>query len=911
MRAFGATAEDEKLQQVQAELETAGAGGRKKMRMTSTKINIRDAEWEGTEWQGFQDDVAMDAKMGFAGEENEDKTARKRRKVGSEDKIITPRKPLRQMALDTEAGEKVEDVLDDEVTIAKRQRKAIRKSGSRMSLLSSEITMVADSLPQSGATPTDPFTDNTPTEPRSALSVYASTSNLSPNKRKMMRAKFAQQSTASPREPRRLSGALFADAASPSTPPNINFGTSTSSPMQFGASRRLQNSTPLGTPVRGPSTLRTSAVPGTAPAKLHSKQTRTEIEQEMASFFTPIPRLKKVKRRSSPIKSYLQQLLENKEEVVKPTQDAQDERAPTPERDSALSFARDVSGSPASLVLSEKASSPAVVRDASSVIEEDPAEKNDESMVEQEATTAEQDTSMGETTAEDDISDASVAATVASDKVEVHARLDAVASVVRLDFESVPDLSIGKLGSFADDQSEPSYLDDDTMEDVSLIRDEHEEAILSESEEEDFDPEEQLRLELAASQEPASEESDSEEVADVAITKDDDADELMLDSPASTSAISEGASSTPAFESSIEIVVEPISHTPTSEESAIASDSSDSSTSAVNANTSFEDEETAMLLAFVTKNQAKKLSRSASVVSPKPNSPLRAALGDVTGNGSSPLNKKIAKGSKAEKDAPASPTKKSRRLNPATPLNTTDLLNPSEVTEPSSVRRSGRTASKPSSVSKIPAPPSFIPVRHLGDSGLETKPAKKEKTIEQITKLNTGKNKAGCLQPMVVLKRLKMEEKMSAKSKPASPTKNGGKDGSPKKGGANGGKGKKKLVWAEELTAVREFDEKSIVRPVQKEAVDKKKEKAEGKKLEETKKTRVRVGTASERASKAALGMAGNGTPAKRKSRDVTAEEAKKEKKEAPAAKKVRQPKLRSPKVRVAKEKKVEDIVMG
>ena len=30
MRAFGATGEDEKLQQVQAELETAGAGGDRK-----------------------------------------------------------------------------------------------------------------------------------------------------------------------------------------------------------------------------------------------------------------------------------------------------------------------------------------------------------------------------------------------------------------------------------------------------------------------------------------------------------------------------------------------------------------------------------------------------------------------------------------------------------------------------------------------------------------------------------------------------------------------------------------------------------------------------------------------------------------------------------------------------------------
>ena len=902
MRAFGATDSDERLASAQAELETAGAGGRKKMRMTSTKTNIRDAEWEGTEWHGFKDDVVFDTKMGFAGEENEDKTARKRRKVGSEDMIITPRKPLRQMAWDTEAGEKVEDVLDDEVTIARRQRKAMRKSGSRMSLLSSEVTTVADSLPQSGTTPTDPFMDNTPTEPRSALSVYASTSNLSPNKRKLMRAKFAQQSTASPREPRRLSGALFADAASPNTPPNINFGTSTASPIQFGASRRLQNSTPLGTPVRGASALRTSAVPGTAPAKLHSKQSRTEIEQEMASFFTPIPRLKKVKRRSSPIKSYLQQLLENKEEVVKPTQDAQDQRAPTPERDSKLSFARDVPGSPASPQMSEKASSPVaalkspvVAKHGVTAQEITPVVQEDESMLDQEHSIAEDEPTV-------DAHEFSAS----EDKVEVHAKLDAVATAVRLDFESVPDLSISRLGSFADDQSEPSYLDDDTEEDVSLIRDEHEEAIISESEEEeDFDPEEQLRLELAASQETASEESDSEEVeANVETADDEDADELMLDAPEQS--VAAVANSTPAFESSMKIIAEPITHTAVSEESAIASDSSDSSTSASNANTSFEDEETAMLLAFVTKNQAKKLSRSASIASPKPSSPLRAALRDVTGNSSPPLTKKTAKGSKSDKDnAPASPTKKSRRLNPDTAIGTTDILAASEVAESSSVRRSGRTASKPTA-SKIPAPPSFIPVRHLGADGTEVKAPKKEKTIEQITKLNTGKNKAGCLQPMVVLKRLKMEEKMGGRKE--SPKKKM-EVGSPKKAGANGAKEKKKLVWAEELTAVREFDEKSIVRPVQKEVVDKKKEKAEGKKLEETKKTRVRVGTASERANKAALGMVANGTPAKRKSREVATE--KEDKKKETPAKRVRQPKLRSPKVRVAKEKKDEDVVMG
>ena len=150
---------------------------------------------------------------------------------------------------------------------------------------------------------------------------------------------------------------------------------------------------------------------------------------------------------------------------------------------------------------------------------------------------------------------------------------------------------------------------------------------------------------------------------------------------------------------------------------------------------------------------------------------------------------------------------------------------------------------------------------------------------------------------MVVLKRLKMEEKMGGKASPKKML-SVGKDG----------KEKKKLVWAEELTAVREFDEKSIVRPLEKpSAAEKKKEKAAGAKLEESKKRRVRIGTASERASKAALGMVANGTPAKRKSKEIV--DVKEDKKVKPAAKKVRQPKLRSPKVKVKKGD--EDVVIG
>ena len=71
---------------------------------------------------------------------------------------------------------------------------------------------------------------------------------------------------------------------------------------------------------------------------------------------------------------------------MKPTQDAQDERAPTPERDSALSFARDIPISPASPAISEKSNPPV----ASPTIEKNkPSAEEDE-------TTAQEDTSMTE-----------------------------------------------------------------------------------------------------------------------------------------------------------------------------------------------------------------------------------------------------------------------------------------------------------------------------------------------------------------------------------------------------------------------------------------------------------------------------------------------------------------------------------
>lgn len=869
MRALGGgSGEDEKLQQAQAELETAGAGGRKKMRMTTTKTNIREAEWEGTEWHGFADDVMRDVQDAI--DENEGTKGSKRR---NNDKIVTPRKPLRQTAMN---GQKesttLEDVLDDEVTIAKRPKKAMRKSGaSRMSLLHARDNTI--STPKSKASPK---TADDVTLRHASSTTITSPSKTSPNKRILMRSKSTVQRRTSTSEPRRLSGALFADASpiTISTPPNVNidFNAPTANAIRFGATKSAMG-TPVraafGTPVRGQpvSAFAMHNAPRTAPAKI--QPTRSEIEQEMASFFTPIPRLKKSKRRSSPIKSYLQQLLENREDsAVTASQEAQDAAEARdvvmPEMDAAespLAFARDLPPASPNILVEEPVEDS--VQASSPRVDDEPA-------------------------------------------VELHASLNAVAPVVpaavRLDFESVPDLSIDKLGSFAD---ESTLSQDESMVEEAVVgwdnsnaQDDDEE---EEEDEEDFDPADQLIAEFAASQEEEASSSGSDTVADDEVAVIDDEDDLMLDAPPPTIAESEIAASAPAFESSISIDIAVESGSDSNDE-AVSDNSVSTDESAAdnvtNVSTSFDDEETAMLLAFVTKNQAKKLARTSpkSKTPHAPHSPLRLPLSEVAGN-EEEVTKKVLGIEKL-----ASPTKKSRRLNPGTAIDIPSDLPASEMPEPSSaVRRSSRSVV--TKQSKIPAPPSFIPVRGLsGVDAHEAKAPKKEKSVEQITKLNTGKNKAGCLQPMVVLKRLKMEEKMSNSAKQL-----GIKDTlkeSPKKK-ADGGKEKKKLVWAEELTAVREFDEKSIVRPVEK--PDKKKEKAAGVKLEETKKTRVRVGTASERASKAALGMVANGTPAKRKSKEVV--DVKEDKKMKPAAKKVRQPKLRSPKVKVKKAD--EDVVMG
>jgi len=157
--------------------------------------------------------------------------------------------------------------------------------------------------PQSGVSKALPILDSA-TELASAETTSFTTLSpfkLSPSKKNRLRKSTRSRSSVG--EPFRLSGAFFADAP-------IDFSETSSEVVTFGTEN-------IGTPVRS-STM--TEVPKTAPAKI--RPSRSELEQEMVNFFTPVPRLKKLKRRSSPIKSYLQELLEKKSSLEITEQEA-------------------------------------------------------------------------------------------------------------------------------------------------------------------------------------------------------------------------------------------------------------------------------------------------------------------------------------------------------------------------------------------------------------------------------------------------------------------------------------------------------------------------------------------------------------------------------------------------------------
>jgi hypothetical protein len=262
----------------------------------------------------------------------------------------------------------------------------------------------------------------------------------------------------------------------------------------------------------------------------------------------------------------------------------------------------------------------------------------------------------------------------------------------------------------------------------------------------------------------------------------------------------------------------------------------------------YDYDDTDMLRNFLTRVKANKAAKNP----PKrkrslPHSPLRIPLGDLDNNASpSPLQLQ-----KADELGVVEPSPSKRKKKPS------PLAQCENEPEP---RRSGRT--KPP-MKEPPGAPSFIPVRRLGQDIDTTVTLKRseEKELAALTRVNTRKNKGNALTALEVLAK-KSEEKEDPVMRQRllkevfdEKMEKGRQDKGKK------GREKKSVTWAEELaqfqiltkgTSGESNDDKENEKVVVVQSGEEKKQGA------------VRVGVRS----KAALGMALNGTPApKRKMR--------------------------------------------
>jgi hypothetical protein len=282
-------------------------------------------------------------------------------------------------------------------------------------------------------------------------------------------------------------------------------------------------------------------------------------------------------------------------------------------------------------------------------------------------------------------------------------------------------------------------------------------------------------------------------------------------------------------------------------------------------NFNYEEDDTFMLQNFISRVKADKAAKKASPKRKRslPHSPLRIPLGDI--NNLSPSGQ-----SKDRIETTGSPSKRRKRSH----INTDE-----DPTEPASVRRSGRT--------RIPmktplGAPSFIPVRRLGQDLDTTVTLKRneEKDLAAVTRINTRKNKAGAMSALEVLAR-KAEEKEDPVLRQRALKEAFEEKKRVKEEALKDGKKRKNVVWAEELAQYQEFGagkgkgkgkakatvekEKDCDTAHVKEVKEEKTEKAE--KVEKAGKDKEKISLRVGVRSKIALGMATNGTPAKRKVR--------------------------------------------
>jgi hypothetical protein len=282
----------------------------------------------------------------------------------------------------------------------------------------------------------------------------------------------------------------------------------------------------------------------------------------------------------------------------------------------------------------------------------------------------------------------------------------------------------------------------------------------------------------------------------------------------------------------------------------------------------YDHDDTDVLLEFLNRVKADKAAKAVQAPPKKkrslPHSPLRLSLGDEGVDELASLE--IISKDPFDISLPTESPKK-RRKTSRTPEEAEDTA------ESQSFRRSGRTR-LPVTKSLLPAP-SFISIaRPNGDATINLK-QNHDKELAALTRNNTRKNKGAALHPQALL-----IKQASGKDSPASRHK-ALKDVFEEKAHRSVGKKKKSVVWAEELTQFQILDKRDPLAATIEKAVevvksDKKVElpkvletlkelavPAEEKKEErkETKKSSIpRVSMKS----KIALGMAVNGTPARK-----------------------------------------------
>ncbi|KAH9217116.1 hypothetical protein DL95DRAFT_362354 [Leptodontidium sp. 2 PMI_412] len=281
----------------------------------------------------------------------------------------------------------------------------------------------------------------------------------------------------------------------------------------------------------------------------------------------------------------------------------------------------------------------------------------------------------------------------------------------------------------------------------------------------------------------------------------------------------------------------------------------------------YDHDDTDMLRNFLSKVKANKAAKAKTSIPKRkrslPHSPLQIPLGTVDATSPSPPKAK----DEFDVSLPTpSPSKRRKRNEPSH-----EAPQDEDVTEPRSIRRSGRTRLP---VKAAPVAPSFIPVRRLGQDGDSTVTLRRneEKELAALTKVNTRKNKGGASHPADFL-----AKKADEKEDPASRQRALKEVFDEKNYKQKLNKKGKSVVWAEELAQFQtEEGKKVVVAPV----VPEKEGKKEGKKVtivekeperekekpilpgDEKKSTsstpKVKVGIRS----KMTLGMAANGTPA-------------------------------------------------